>query len=102
MDKVGVFGRLREVLRDFRTIDSVEVIDCDGRLLEVDEPWVRAFQVVAHNASDEEFEWIKENFKIYSGPKRHELMILRRDGKFENEFEGGFFDGNANMAFEIL
>lgn len=102
MDSKEAFSRIREVLRDYHRFDKVEVIDPNGRLLEVNEYWIRAFQVVANRASDEEFEWLKKNFKIFSGPKRHELMQLRRDGKFSNEFEPGFFDASANMAFEIL
>lgn len=102
MDKREAFRRIREVLRDYHRFDKVEVIDPDGRLLEVNEYWIRAFQVVAHNASDEEFEWMRDNFTIFSGPNRHEKMILRRNGKFENEFEPGFYDALANMAFEIM
>lgn len=96
------FSRLRGVLHKYHRFNTVEVIDPDGRTLEVNEYWVRAFQVVVNKASDEEFEWLRDNFTIFSGPNRHEKMILRRDGKFMNEFEPGFYDASANMAFEIM
>lgn len=102
MNSSEAFGRIRKVLRNYHRINKVEVIDPDGRTLKVDEYWVRAFQVVVHKASDEEFEWLRDNFTIFSGPKRHEKMILRRDGKFENKFERGFYDASAKMAFEIF
>ena len=65
---------------------------------------VRAFQVLVHNASNEEFEELRKNVTIFSGMSVDctRKMIIRKDGKFENEFEGGFYNGNANMAFEIL
>ena len=102
MNSREAFYRIREVMRDYHRFDKVDVIDPDGRTLAVNEYWVRAFQVVVNKASDEEFEWLRNNFTIFSGPIRHEKMILRRDGKFENEFEPGFYDASANMAFEIL
>lgn len=102
MDSREAFGRIREVLRDYHRFKYVEVIDPDGRTLEVNEYWVRAFQVVVNRASDEEFEWLRDNFTIFSGPNKREKMILRRDGKFKNEFEPGFYDASANMAFEIM
>ena len=99
---MDILGEISEVMHWYRPLKKVEMIDPKGRHWVVDETWVRAFQLVANKASDEKFAWIKEHFTIYSGPERHEKMILRRDGKFENEFEGGFFDGTANMAFEIF
>lgn len=102
MNSSEAFSRIREVLRNYHQFDKVEIIDPDGHTLEVNEYWIRAFQVIVNKASDEEFEWLRDNFTIFSGPNRHEKMILRRDGKFENEFEPGFYDASANMAFEIL
>lgn len=91
---------VQETMRKYRTIQCVDVI-IDRQPYQWDEPQVRAFQIIAKKASDKEFIELKKKVKIYSGPN-HKVMKIRRDGKFENKFEGGFLDGNAKMAFEIF
>jgi len=66
------------------------------------EEQVRAFQILAHNADEISFAYLKKNVVIYSGPKKKHKMKLRSDGKFENSFERGFYDANSNIAFEIF
>ena len=102
MDSSEVFKRIREVENRYVKFDKVEVIDPDHRLLEVDERWVRAFQVVVNRATEEEFVWLRDNFTIFSGPNRHEKMIINKDGTFESPFEEGFFDACDNMAIALL
>ncbi len=94
-------GRIDRIKTTFQKFTEVKVL-AYGETFWWSEGRVRAFQVLAHNASDEEFEELKKNVTIFSGPEMDHKMILRRDGKFENEFEPGFYDAMANMAFEIF
>lgn len=73
-----------------------------GYEMKLNEYQVRTIQVILHNTTDEHFKELKENIIIYSGPKRHEQMIFNRDGKFENNFERGFYDINSNLMLQIL
>lgn len=66
------------------------------------EPEVRALQTIVAAMDDKEFDVFNRNVAIWSGPDFDHVMILRRDGMFENEFEPGFMDVNSNLAFEIL
>lgn len=100
-DAANLRYRVRCTMSEYREVQEVDVI-IDGKPYRWNESQVRAFQIIANRASDQEFEEFQKRVKIASGPDRHERMIMRRDGKFENEFEGGFLDGNAKMAFEIL
>lgn len=72
-------------------------IKCD-----LTEPEVRALQTIVAAMDDKEFDVFNRNVVIWSGPDFDHVMILRRDGMFENEFEPGFMDVNEELAFEIL
>ena len=72
-------------------------IKCD-----LTESEVRALQTIVAAMDDEEFDAFNRNVTIWSGPDFDHAMIFRRDGIFENEFEPGFMDVNAELAFEIL
>lgn len=84
--------------RFFETVDA----EIYGYKMKLDEYQVRAIQVIVHNSTDKQFEEYINNIIIYSGPKRHEQMIFNRDGKFENQFESGFYDINSKLTFQIL
>lgn len=73
-----------------------------GYEMKLNEYQVRAIQVILHNTTDEHFKELIENIIIYSGPKRHEQMIFKRDGTFENHFEQGFYDISSNLMIQIL
>lgn len=101
--KSGILlGRVNATVKEFQKFTSVKVVAYGCAPMWWNEAQVRAFQVIAHNANDKDFADLKDNVVIYSGPLLDHRMILRRDGKFENEFEPGFYDAAANMAFEIL
>lgn len=79
-----------------------------GSVCYLTEAEVRALQVLAKRKaeeSDEAFKEFTENVIIYSHCRKRRSkhrMVFRRDGIFENDFEDGFFDVNAKLAFEIL
>jgi len=78
-----------------------------GRFVYITESEVRALQVLAKRKaeeSDEAFKEFTDNVIIYShNSKRRSkhMMIFRKDGKFENDFEPGFFDVNKRL-YELL
>lgn len=88
-------------LQDYKYHKTIPVfiygIKCD-----LTESEVRALQTIVAAMDDEEFYIFNRNVAIWSGPDFDHVMILRRDGMFENEFEPGFMDVNAELAFEIL
>lgn len=102
MKEFNIQRRVFDTLKKYRTQCLAEVHLSNGITFSADESWIRAFQLVVKNTTDEEFDYIRENCRIYSGQKLHEIMILRRDGKFENEFEDGFYTANAEMAIDLL
>ena len=97
-----LLGNINSIIADFRKFCAVRVEAYGSSPMYWSEDQVRAFQVLVHNSTDEEYEDLKKNVIISSGPKFDHKMIFRRDGKFENEFEQGFYDVTANMAYEIL
>lgn len=92
---------INEVLRKNRFREEVDA-KIYGYEMKLNEYQIRAIQIILHNTTDEHFKELTENIIIYSGPKRHEKMIFRRDGKFENEFEKGFYYINTELALQIL
>ena len=79
-----------------------------GKIVYLTEPEVRALQVLAKRKaeeSDEAFKEFTDNVIIYSHCHKRRSkhkMVFRKDGKFENEFEPGFFDVNSTLVLEIL
>ena len=79
-----------------------------GKIVYLTEPEVRALQVLAKRKaekSDEAFKEFTDNVIIYSHCHKRRSkhkMVFRKDGKFDNDFEPGFFDVNSNLTFEIL
>ena len=79
-----------------------------GKIVYLTEAEVRALQVLAKRKaeeSDKAFQEFTENVIIYSHCHKRRSkhrMIFRKDGKFENEFEPGFYDVNSNLTFEIM
>ena len=92
---------IEEILKKNRFRKEVDV-EIYGYKMKLNEYQVRAIQVILHNTTDEHFKELTENIIIYSGPKNHEQMIFNRDGKFENEFERGFYDIISNLTLQIL
>lgn len=79
-----------------------------GELTFLSECEVRALQVIAMRAAklgDDIFKDFCENVIVYSGKdvetSTHK-MHFRKDGKFIEEFEPGFFDVESNLAFELF
>lgn len=103
--EVEILAKVYDIKKKYKPNHYVRVIIGDyPHPFDWEEEDVRAFQILVHNSTEEEYQKLKETVTIYSGPKitGSHKMIIRKDGKFENEFEPGFFDGNANMAFGIL
>lgn len=73
-----------------------------GFKCDLTEPEVRALQTIVAKMDNAAFKRFNINVAIWSGPNFEHKMIFRRDGLFENEFEPGFMDVNAELAFEIL
>lgn len=83
-------------------------VEIYGKLMYMTETEIRALQVVARdkaNESEAAFNEFCSNVIVYSSRSKRKAkhtMIFRKDGKFSNEFETGFYDVNSNLAFEIL
>lgn len=97
------------VLKEFNYKSPVVAAKIYGIHIKLSEIEVRALQVLAKraaNESTESFVDFCDNIIIYSHPDIHDdgchQMVFRPDGKFENEFAPGFYDVNANLAFEIF
>lgn len=79
-----------------------------GRPCYLTEAEVRALQILAKRKAEESdgaFREFAENVIVYSHRYKRRSkhkMIFRKDGTFENDFEEGFYDVNAKLAFEIL
>jgi len=79
-----------------------------GHIRYLSEAEVRALQVLAKRAADtseDAFNDFTQNVVVYSARTKRSSkhkMIFRKDGKFSNDFEGGFFSTCANLAFEIM
>lgn len=79
-----------------------------GKIVYLTEPEVRALQVLAKRKaeeSDEAFKEFTDNVIIYSHCHKRiskHKMVFRKDGKFENDFEPGFYDVNSKLAIELL
>ena len=79
-----------------------------GKIVYLTEPEVRALQVLAKRKaeeSDEAFKEFTDNVIIYSHCHKRRSkhkMIFRKDGKFENDFEPGFYDVCSLLALEIV
>lgn len=103
----SVRNRIDIILREHKYTRKVAV-DIYGIIEYMDEAHVRALQVMAKRAaeeSDEAFTEFCDNIKVYSGSsitKSHHVMHFRKDGKFVEEFDKGFFNANANLMFKIL
>lgn len=79
-----------------------------GKIVYLTEPEVRALQILAKRKaekSDDAFKEFTDNVIIYSHchkrSSKHK-MVFRKDGKFENDFEPGFFDVSGKLALEIF
>lgn len=96
-----------EILRS-RKYHKLVAAEIYGELTYMNEAEVRALQVIAkrtYEISDDAFKEFTDNVIVYSGriksDSKHQ-MIFRTDGKFENEFEPGFYDVCSNLAFELF
>lgn len=96
-----ILGAIDAKLQDYKYHKTIPAfiygVKCD-----LTEPEVRALQTIVATMDDKEFYAFNGNVTIWSGPDFDHVMILRKDGLFENEFEPGFMDVNAELAFEIL
>lgn len=68
---------------------------------------VRALQLIAKRRaeiSDEAFKEFTDNVIVYSGKSRRKCrkMHFRKDGKFVENFDKGFYTATSDLAFEIL
>ena len=97
----------RRIARKYKYYPKIAA-EINGKILYLNEGEVRALQIIAKQKaeeSDEAFEQFCKDVIIYSHVKKRiskHKMIFRKDGKFANEFECGFFSANSEMAFELF
>lgn len=96
-------------IEEFMGHEVVYVTPCRimGMWVYLNEAQVRWLQVEAnrcYSLSESAFNEFVENHEVWcnSSEKGMYKMIFRHDGKFENEFDNGFFNTNAKLAFEIF
>jgi len=96
-----ILGAIDAKLQDYKYHKTIPAfiygIKCD-----LTESEVRALQTIVATMDDKEFDVFNRNVTIWSGPDFDHVMEFRKDGMFSNEFEPGFMDVNAELAFEIL
>lgn len=108
MNKFEMKRLVRHTLREFGHRTEKVAVEINGQLDYYTEREIRALQVIAARKAKEseaEFKEFCDTVTVYSGRyKRKSLhtMHFRKDGKFSDEFEDGFYDVNSNLAFELL
>lgn len=114
MDRI-IYHKFAEVRHEVRTgilakmrYHQKVAAEVYGKICYLTEAEVRALQVLAKRKaeeSDEAFKEFTENVIVYSHCRKRiskHKMIFRKDGKFENDFEPGFYDVNGKLAFELF
>lgn len=95
-------------LKEFGHKSYTTAVEIYGELYHLTEKEVRALQVIAKRKakkSEEAFNEFCKNVIVYSSDCKEtalHTMHFRKDGCFSDEFEEGFCDTCANLAFEIL
>lgn len=112
MKSLEIMYAIKQRLNQYRHYNHVAVVFLNdgGRKTRgyLTEAQVRALQVEAAArfkfGGQKMFDEFVSSFIIYDGPtvKGHKPMTLRTDGFFKEEFTGGFFSANSNLAFELF
>lgn len=103
---------IRKTMREFGHKTEKVAVEMYGKLDYLTEREIRALQVIAKRKaeeSDEAFKEFTDNVIVYKGrckghlrDKSSRIMHFRKDGKFSDEFDPGFYDVCCNLAFELL
>lgn len=83
----------------------IPLVYCEiyGTPMYLNETQIRFLQVQCKNHWD--YDEFCRTHVVYSGRYKRQsdhIMHFRRDGKFVEEFEGNFYVGTAELAFEVL
>ena len=79
--------------------------EVNGTPMYLNETEVRFLQYKCKLAAEKGmFDEFVKNTIVYNGPRKRDgiPMIFRKDGKFANEFKEGFYETNADLAFELF
>lgn len=102
------YTEIKDTLREFGYRTNLVAAEIYGKPRYLNEYEVRALQVIAKRKaeiSDEAFKEFTDNVIIYSGRykrKSTHIMHFRKDGIFSDEFDSGFYDTSAKLAFELF
>ena len=95
-------------LREFGYKTNKVAVEIYGTLVYMDEPHIRALQVMAMRKaeeSEEAFKEFTENVIVYSARCKSRAlhkMSLKKTGGFEEKFESGFVTVNTALYMEII
>ena len=99
----------KEILKTIGKYRTNKVaVEINGVLKYMAEYEIRALQVFAKQQaeiSDEAFDSFCKSVIVYSGRYKRtskHTMHFRKDGRFSDEFDDGFFNVNTNLAFSIM
>lgn len=99
---------IRNVLHEFGYKTNLVAVEIYGQPKYLNEYQIRALQIIAKRRaeiSDEAFKEFIDNVIVYSGRwkrKSTHIMHFRKDGKFSDNFDPGFYDTSWNLAFELF
>jgi hypothetical protein len=107
MNKKELKLLVREVLREFGHTTEKVAVEINGELDYYTEREIRALQIIAKRKgqeSDEAFEEFCKSVTVYDRRTKRgaHKMIFRKDGRFDNSFEEGFFNITSDLALELF
>ena len=112
MDKFEMKRLVRKTMREVGYTTSKVAVEINGKLDYYTEAEIRALQVIARRKaleSDEAFKEFTDNVIVYKGrckghlrDKSSRIMHFRKDGRFEEPFDPGFFSVCDDLAMLLL
>lgn len=99
---INIEKEVNKILKDYDYKRTVPVL-INGKFHYWDQSHMRAFQVLV-NKNPDKYDEITSQITIYGGdPKIYNgTMPVRKDGKFVESFIKGYYDIDANLAFDIM
>lgn len=95
-------SQINKILNEFN-YEKYTAADIDGKRVMLKQVEVRALQVMCKRASDSgHYDEFVNRVVVYTDADAKKINRFRKDGKFADCFDDGFYGIESNMAFEIL
>lgn len=112
MDRFEMKRLVRQTMREVGFRTAKVAVEVNGKLDYYTEAEIRALQVVARRKaleSDEAFKEFTDSVTVYKGrckghlrDKSSRIMHFRKDGKFEEEFDPGFYMVTSDLSILLF